>query len=268
MSTNEASGHVATISPLIRRSPYFAGTEAAGCRAYDHSNHMFVPADYGHDPLDEYIAMTQRASLYDAAVQRQIQIKGRDAERLADYLLTRDLREAPVGACRYGFVCWPNGIIITDTIVMRIAEDCFWFSPTISDMGLFAQGIAHAGGYDVNIREMDYSSMHIEGPRSRDILRDVIGAEMDEMRPFRWMKATVDGVHVYVSRTGYSNELAYEVYSPYSGAMTAWHAVTEAGETHGVMVVVFVPARPIEAGLCMMSYATNSDDRITPLSLW
>lgn len=268
MAMDSPAQHVATISPMIRRGPYFAGTQAAGCLAYDHSNHMFVPADYGNDPVDEYKAMTERASLYDAAVERQIQIQGPEAERLADYLFTRDLTKMPIGSCRYGFVCWPNGVIITDTIVMRMASDCFWFSPTASEVGLFAQGVAHAGNFDVSIREMDYSSMHLEGPRSREILWGLIGSDIEQLKPFRWMNATVAGVDVFVSRTGYSNELGYEVYAPYSGAMKAWDAIVAAGQAHELMVVTFVAARPLEAGLYMIDYATNMYDEITPLHLW
>src|SRR5260370_36900584 len=83
--------------PNVRRSPYFEATRAAGAAAYMVYNHMYMPISYGRDPREEYVALTERATLWDVGAERQTELRGPDAVRLADYLCTRDLSQLRVG---------------------------------------------------------------------------------------------------------------------------------------------------------------------------
>ena len=78
------------LHPNVRRSPYFARTEAAGATEYMAYNHMYMPMAYGREPVEEYAALTERVTLWDVGAQRQCQLKGPDAARLADLLASRD----------------------------------------------------------------------------------------------------------------------------------------------------------------------------------
>src|SRR5258708_36850635 len=86
--------------PNVRRSPYFEATRAAGAAAYMVYNHMYMPISYGRDPREEYLALTERATLWDGGAERQTELRGPDAVRLAAYRCTRDLSQLPAGRCQ------------------------------------------------------------------------------------------------------------------------------------------------------------------------
>lgn len=264
---NVTGGGDVTISRNVRRSPFFAGTQAAGALSYDHSNHVYVPSDFGNDPADEYRALVEGVILWDVSIERQTEVAGPDAARLVDYLLSRNVARLPVDKCSYGFFLDPEGVIVTDAIVTRVADERFWFSPTLADIILWAEGIKLAGGYDATIRDTNYGTLQIQGPRSRDVLRDLIGPEADALKRFWAMSAVVADAEVRVSRTGWTGELGYEIYAPPDAAMPVWDAVMEAGADHGLLLSAYDLARPMEHGLFLFD-RMNLYDRITPLEFW
>ena len=86
--------------PWYRRSPFFDGTQRAGCKAYDIYNKMYLPAEYD-DPAVEYRALQEGVTLWDVGVERTVQISGPDADRLVDLLTCRDLTRCAVKQCKY-----------------------------------------------------------------------------------------------------------------------------------------------------------------------
>lgn len=254
-----------------RRSPFFEGTEAAGCEKYDHVNGVFLPVSYGNSLKEEHDAVRERVALYDTTLQTQIMVKGPDAVKFSDFILTRNVEGIGVGQARYGFVCRPDGVIITDAVITRVAEDEVWVSPTIGDMILWAQAVAHFGNYDVEIREADYISTHLHGARSGDLLRKHVGDSIDDLGYFRMMSATIEGVKVYIARTAASPVLGYEVFAPRSDepAMKVWNAIVSAGEEYNLVVRGYDdPSDAIESGMLFFSYWTTFEDSLTPLEFW
>lgn len=264
---NVTGGADVTISRNVRRSPFFPGTQASGARAYDHSNHVYVPTDFGNEAAAEYRAIVEGAILWDVSIERQTEFSGPDAIALADYLFSRDLASLAVDRCTYGFFCDPDGVIITDAIVNRVDNDRIWFSPTLSDIILWAQGVAFASQRDVQIRDADYGTLQIQGPRSRDVMRELIGDAVDAIKPFAATWAEVAGVGIRITRTGWTGELGYEVYAPSNHAMPVWDAVIQAGQPYDLLCSAYDLARPMEHGLFLFD-RMNLYDRITPLEFW
>lgn len=255
----------------VRRSPFFQGTQDAGCRRYDHINGYFTPVDYGHSHAEAYRAVRERVALYDTSAQVQIRVKGPDALRFSDYLLTRDLTGLEVGQARYGFLCRDDGVILTDSVVTRIADDEVWLSPSIADVILWTEAIAHHGGYDLDVREADYVSAHLHGAHSRDLLRKLTGDVIDELRFFRIMRASVGGVDVIIGRTVASPVLGYEVFAPRDphDAMIVWNAILAGGVEYGLIVKGFDdPGDAMESGMLFFSYWITAEDNLIPLEFW
>jgi glycine cleavage system aminomethyltransferase T len=245
------------LHPNVRRSPYFAATERAGCTEYMVYNHMYMPLAYGRDPAVEYQALTEAVTLWDVGAERQTQLRGPDALRLADYLCTRDLRDLPVGRCRYTLVCDRSGAIMTEPIVLRPWDDVVWISHGDVDLTLWADGIAWHGGFDAEVSEPDVAPVQLQGPRSRAVLRTL--ADVDDLEPFGCRVMRIAGADAVVSRTGWSGELGYEIY-PLSSASAAeiWAALAAAGAPHGLMVTGPNLSRAIEKGITDTHYAVNS----------
>lgn len=150
------------ISARIRKSPWWHLSKAAGCWTYTTYNYMYHPRAY-IKPEDgglfaEYKYLTEHVSIWDVAVERQIQIKGPDAADFVNMLITRDVHTVvPTMQARYVILCNQYGGIINDPVLLRVADDEFWFSISDSDLLLWAQGVNSSGKFDVDIHEIDVS---------------------------------------------------------------------------------------------------------------
>jgi glycine cleavage system aminomethyltransferase T/limonene-1,2-epoxide hydrolase len=223
--------------PPTRISPYWDGAQAAGQQWFIVYNHMYFPLQYRNTPYSDYVALTERVALWDVGCERQTELRGPDAIRLADYICTRDFTKIDVGMCRYTMVCDPEGRIMNDPVVLRPWSDVVWISHGDVDITLWARGIALSQGWDVEVHEPDVAPVQVQGPRSLDVLRPLVQSPLDDLGFYRCVATKVGGIDAVVSRTGWSGGLGYEVY-PLSSehAMDLWSAILEAGGPHGIRV--------------------------------
>lgn len=244
--------------PNVRRSPYFAETERAGAIEYMVYNHMYMPIAYDRDPALDYRALTEAVTLWDVGAERQTELRGPDALRLADLLCTRDLSGLETGRCRYTLVCDQDGLIMTEPIVLRPWPDVIWISHGDVDLTLWARAIAEHGGHEATVTEPDVAPLQVQGPRSPDVLAAVC-EEAVELASFGCVVTRVAGFEAVVSRTGWSREMGFEIY-PLSSehAIDLWHAIERAGEPHGLLVTGPNLSRAIEQGITDTHYAVNS----------
>ena len=255
--------------PHHRVSPYFPKTEELGWEQYTVFNHMITPTLCKHiPPGDVYEALTTKAVLIPTGAERQIEITGKGAVKFMDYLVTRDMTKLTPGRCSYSFMCDENGEIIVDGIIVYISEEKVWFGVSDGDIELWARGIALHSNYDVLVREADVAPLQIQGPRSRDILRAVIGESIDEMKFFDCMQTEIASVACVISRTGWTGELGYEVYPINSGkALDVWDVIVKAGKPYEMLISGLSWSKTLESGLMVFSMGTR-DERINPLEHW
>ncbi|NKB37969.1 MAG: hypothetical protein GKR93_12530 [Gammaproteobacteria bacterium] len=255
--------------PEHRVSPYFPVTEELGWEQYTVFNHMITPTLCKHiSPQEVYEALTTRAILIPTGAERQVEVTGKDAVKFMDYLVTRDMNKLSPGRCSYTFVCDEDGELIVDGIVIYISEEKVWYGVTDGDVELWARGIALHSDYDVQVREADVAPLQIQGPKSRDILRAIVGESIDELKFFRCMEAVIAGVDCVVSRTGWTGELGYEVYPIGSDrALDVWDVIIEAGKPHDMLVSGLSWGKALESGLMVFSMGTR-DEHMNPLEHW
>ena len=234
----------------IRKSPFFTASRRHGVAMYSVYNHMYHPRHYG-DPVEEYGQLLDGVTLWDVGVERQVEITGPDAFAFTNMLVARDLAKCEVGQCKYVFVTAPDGGIVNDPVLLRLGEDHFWLSLADSDVLLWALGVAHGSGLDVTIREPDVGPVQIQGPKSKDVMVDLFGADILEVPYYFLRRYELDGVPVLVSRTGYTAELGYEIYlfEASRHGERLWDAVLEAGRPHGLAVIGPSHIRRIEGGI-------------------
>ena len=109
----------------------------------------------------EYEAIKNHVTLWDVAVERQIMVKGRDAEAFVDYVITRDATKISPMRARYVILCNPQGGVLNDPVLLRVSKDEFWFSLADSDVGIYLQGVNHDKRFDVVIDEIDVLAVKI-----------------------------------------------------------------------------------------------------------
>ena len=249
----------------IRKSPYFDATLRYGAKAFSVYNHMYIPRDFG-DPVENYWNLINAAILCDVAVERQVEITGPDAADFMQLLTPRNLSECQVGQCKYVMITSEEGGIINDPILLRLGENHFWLSLADSDVLLWAKGVAVHSGMDVCIGEPDVSPLQLQGPKSLDIMKNLFGEEVSELRYFFLRELELDGIPLVVSRTGWSGELGYELYlRDASRGDELWERIMAAGQPFGLCAGHTSTIRRIEAG--MLSYHADMDINTNPFEL-
>jgi aminomethyltransferase len=246
----------------MRKSPYFYASRKHGVAMYSVYNHTYHPRHYG-DPVAEYWHLLEGVTLWDVGVERQVEISGPDAFDFTNMLVARDLNKCQVEQCKYVFVTAPDGGIINDPVLLRLEENRFWLSLADSDVLLWAMGVAHNSGMNVQIHEPDVGPVQVQGPKSKDVMVDLFGDSILEI-PYYFLRSyELDGMPVMVSRTGYTAELGYEIYlfEASKRGPRLWDAILEAGKPHGLEVIGPCHIRRIEGGIlawgCDMGLDTN-----------
>ena len=138
----------------IRKSPYFESTLKWGCKEYTAYNHMYFPVYY-NTPEEDFWSLVNDVTLWDVAVERQVEIKGPDASKFTQLLTPRNLSECQVNQCKYVLNTNYQGGILSDPILLRLAEDHWWYSISDSDLLLWAMGVAGKNKYDIELKEKD-----------------------------------------------------------------------------------------------------------------
>ncbi len=253
------------IQPWYRKSPYFEATKRHGCKSWGLYNHMLLPTMYD-DPVTEYNALLHDVTLWDVSVERCVEIRGRDAFELTNLITCRDLTKVDVMQARYVLLTTAWGGIVNDPVLLRLAEDRFWLALADSDALLYVAGVAAGRGFDVHIEEADVAPMQVQGPRSKDVIRDLLGDEVADLRYYWCAEGEVDGIPVVVSRTGWTGEVGYEIYGQDSSrGDELFEAVYAAGEPYGMRVIAPSEARRIEAGI--FNYGSDMRTSDTPLHI-
>ncbi len=215
-------------------SPFHERTQPL-CTSYrwkDWSGYAAVCSfDVSHER--EYFAFRESAGLLDISPLFKYEVRGPDAQKLLSRMMARDVGKLKVG--RVGYSCWCDdaGKVIDDGTVARLADD--HYRVTAADPTLYWLQ-ACSRGYRVTIEDSSskLAALALQGPRSREILRAASDADMDALKFFGVTRATIDGLEVWISRTGYTGDLGYEVWVESAGALRIWDALFDAGRAHGI----------------------------------
>jgi glycine cleavage system aminomethyltransferase T len=245
-----------------RRTPYYEAEQRHGPLGYTVYNHMYFPIRY--DTFEaEFDALLNDVTVWDVSVERCLEISGPDGFRFAQLMTPRDLSKCAVGQAKYVLIVDSDGGIINDPVLTRMDENTFWFALASSDALLFARGLKNAyPDLDVTIREADVAPMQIQGPKSKDLMRDLLGDEVLDIKYYFFKRFDLDGIPVVVTRTGWTSEVGYEIYlTDTSKGSELWERVMKAGEPHNVRPTGPSDIRRIEGAIfnwgADMTYENN-----------
>jgi glycine cleavage system aminomethyltransferase T len=240
----------------IRKSPFFYAHQRHGVQSYTVTNRQYHPRHYD-DPIAEYWKLVNDVTMWDVAAERQVEITGPDAFALTNMLTPRDLSKCEVTQCKFVLNTDVDGGIINNPVLLRLGENHFWLSVADGDVLLWAKGVAAASGLNVQIREPDVAPVQIQGPKSKDLMVDLFGENILDLK-YYWMdEYKLDGMDVVVSRTGYTGEVGFEIYLKNASrdGMKFWDTVLEAGKPHDLAVIGPSQIRRVEAGI--LSYGSD-----------
>ena len=245
------------------RSPFYRYLVAEGA-SYCVYNRRMMPVSVETSTRDEgYWALRRGVVRLDTG-ELPTEIAGPDAARLLDRIFTRRVSTLKPGRCTYGVACWPDGGILVDGILARLDGDRYWYVQADGDFVGWLR--AHAVGLDVQIRDPQSWVHQIQGPKSLELLaRAVDDGEDAALRYFEARTLRIGGQEVLVTRTGWTSELGFEVYThPGLDTDALWEHFTAIGKEFDMLEVGLdaFEARRIEAGI--LNNLSDMDAGMTP----
>ncbi len=244
-------------SPFIKRtdSPKMVRGVYAG---------RYFPIFMGEDPIEKYWLLRQKALLFDVP-EKPVEISGPDAVPFLEKVLTRQVAAMVEGRGYYALACTPSGGIFMDGVIFKLSEDRFWY---VQADGPFETWLlAHSGGYRVTISDPKSRVLQIQGPASINIMKAASNGSIDETLPyFRSGFFDIGGQNLYVSRTGFTNELGFEIYcdGEKTNHLALWDHLFKCGTPYGMEQSSSraLTIRRIEAGI--LGNLTDMDITMTP----
>ena len=192
-------------------------------------NHVVLPTAYA-SLEEDYWHLREHVQIWDVAAQVQVEIKGPEALKLAEYLTPRDLSKIVPGQCMYVPLIDEKAGIINDPIILCLAPDRFWLSISDSDVLLWVKGLAIGADFDVEVSDPDVFPLSLQGPKSETLLSRLIDEPVGDIRFFRFIETQIAGIPLVIARTGWSGQGGFELYlSDSSQGERLWDIVTEAG---------------------------------------
>lgn len=234
------------------KTAFDAPQRELGCEFMDWEGWLW-PNHFG-DAAVEHRAVRQGVGVWDESPLRKWDFRGRDALQAADSIFTNDMLGLERGQIRYAPFCDADGKMVGDGTVFKFDDEHAWVITALdSDLQHFEQVVS---GLDVAIEPITATLPHVQlqGPGSRELLARISDADVGALRYFRFLpeQVKVGGVPAFVSRTGYSGELGYEIFCEPADAAGLWAALTAAGAVpYGLAAVETLR---IESGLIFIGY--------------
>jgi aminomethyltransferase len=210
----------------------------------------------------EYNAIRNASALIDISPLYKYLVTGRDATKLVNRVITRDMSKVSVGQVIYCCWCDEHGKVIDDGTITRLEENTYRWTAADPSLRWFRQ---NGLNMDVQIEDISETTaaLALQGPTSGKLLKSVADADIANLKYFRVTHGKIAGVTVDISRTGYTGDLGYEIWMPWKDAVKVWDAVVEKGrafDLHAAGMLALDVAR-IEAGLLLIEVDYTSSKK-------
>ena len=207
----------------------------------------------------EYNAIRNAAAIIDISPLYKYLITGKDATKLVNRVITRDITKVSVGQVIYCCWCDEQGKVIDDGTITRLEENKYRWTAADPSLRWFRQ---NGTNMDVQIEDVSekVAALALQGPTSAKLLKAAAQADIANLKYFRMTQGTINGVPVEISRTGYTGDLGYEIWVPWNDAVKVWDALAEKGKAfdlHAAGMLALDVAR-VEAGLLLIEVDYSS----------
>ena len=260
---NDIANNVKISARRYEESPFISRYNSSETVRGVYANRFFAVYN-GEDFISKYWLLRRKVVIFDVP-EKPIEISGPDAERFLDKLLTRKITGIKEGRGYYAIACTPSGGIFMDGVVFKIGHEKYWYVQADGDFETWL--MAHSEGYDVQISDPHSRVLQIQGPLSIEVMKAATSGRLDEsMAYYRSGFFDIGGQKLYVSRSGFTNELGFEIYC--DGANTdhlaLWDHLMSVGEPFGMEFssTRAMTIRRIEGGI--LGNTTDIDTSMTP----
>lgn len=221
--------------------------------------------------LHEHETVRQRAGLFDVSHMGEILVKGKDAENFVNYLLTNDVKTLTSGEVIYSFMCYPSGGVVDDLLAYKFSEDFYYLVVNASNKDKDLQWILdNKSKFEVNIEDISekVAQLALQGPKAEEVLQNLTSVDLSEIKFFKFQNnIEICGKKVMVSRTGYTGEDGFEIYTMPRDAAFLWEEILRVGQAQGVEPIGLGARDTLRFEATLPLYGNEMDATITPLEM-
>ncbi len=250
-----------------KKTPLYDEHIKLGGDVVDYSG-WYLPIKY-EGLVQEHEAVRNRVGLFDVSHMGEITVKGKDALKFVDYLMTNDISKVVDNQIVYTFMCQPDGGVVDDLLVYRYGPEYFYLVVNASNSDKDYQWILdQKKDFDVELENISdtVGEVAIQGPLAKKVLQKLTKTDLDKITFFTLdRKVDINGVECMVSRTGYTGEDGFEVYTTNEGVVKVWNDILEAGKEEGIMPTGLGCRDTLRFEASLPLYGHEISETVTPL---
>jgi len=257
-------------APQLKQTPLNSAHRQLGARMVDFGG-WDMPVQYPAGTIEEHLRTRNHAGLFDVSHMGEVDVRGADAIAFVNRITSNDVTKLVDGQAQYSALTTPQGTVIDDLLVYRLAADHLLLVVNASTTEKDWEWIAsHHAGESVELKNVsaDYCQLALQGPDAQTTLQKLTDVPLAEIKYYHFTPGRVDGVDGIVSRTGYTGEDGFEVYAPADRAEQLWNKILDAGDTGsstGVLPCGLAARNTLRLEAGMALYGNDIDDTTTLL---
>src|SRR6266566_4709699 len=252
----------------LKKTPLHSRHRAHGARMVEFGG-WDMPVEYS-GIADEHMAVRTRAGLFDVSHMGEIEIAGADALKAVQHITSNDASRLSNSQIQYSALTTPQGTFVDDVLTYKLADDHFMLvvnaSNIVKDFHWIAEHVKDVRGDAVAVNTSSrYAMLALQGPAAKDVLQTLTGVDLSAIKYYWFATGEVAGVRVTISRTGYTGEDGFEVFTPPSAAERVWDGILQAGKGAGVVPAGLGARDTLRLDASMRLYGNDMDDTTSVL---
>jgi len=226
---------------------------------------FLMPISY-HSISEEHSYVREKAGLFDVSHMGEFYIKGRETEKLVDYIFTNDVRTIADKKILYGMMCYPDGGIVDDLLVYKVNKEFFILVVNASNIAKDFKWITSHNQFECSITDESdtISEIALQGQLAEKILSALTDYSLENLKFFTFDNMSISGENVLVSRTGYTGEDGFEIYGNSHAIKSLWHKLLEVGQDD-IMPCGLGARDTLRFEAALPLYGNELSDSVTPL---
>jgi len=223
--------------------------------------------------IEEHFAVREGVGIFDVSHMGEIELKGKDALPFADYLVTNSIMKMKDGDIKYSPLCYPHGGQVDDLFVYKVKDDFILLvvnaSPNYSVKD-YDWIVKNKGDFKIDIsnKSKNYGEVAVQGPNSEKLLEPLVKAEISlkELKRFKFIYGELFGKKILISRTGYTGENGFEIYTFKSNDIVdIWEGILKEGEKFDIKPCGLGCRDTTRFEVCYWLYGNDIDETVNPL---
>ena len=218
--------------------------------------------------LSEHTCVRERMGLFDVSHMGEIEVKGKDAKKFLQFLLSNNVEKMFDGSILYSLMCYETGGVVDDLLAYRFSENHYFLCVNASNSDKDYDWIArHASSFNVNIKNTssETSQLALQGPDAKNVLQSLCDISLDDLSYYNFRKGMVNNVESLISRTGYTGEDGFELYLSPEKVSEVFRSLMEQGRSYGIQPIGLGARDTLRIEMGYPLYGNEIDNNPTPL---